>query len=273
LSFIAWASYRIGYSAPAGNDLARGLAFGDRVLHNLSVRSKQTLKSGATRATQTKRRQPARPRLRTAQPIGPTGSATRDRLVEAALTTLRTRGFPGTTARAIARTGKLNQALIFYHFGSLDRLLLAALDLTSARRLARYQSALADVTSITDAIDVMSRLYTEDVEVGHVGAVQEMVAGGSSVPGLRPEVGARMEPWVRFAESVIARLVKGTFLEGVLPTGHFAYAAVALYFGIETLTHLDGDRSRAEALFDTGKQLAPIADAMLTSATWTGDKP
>jgi hypothetical protein len=117
----------------------------------------------------------------------------------------------------------------------------------------------------------MSRLYAEDVEVGHVAAVQEMVAGGSSVPSLRPEVVARMEPWVRFADSVIARLLKGTFLDSVLPTGDVAYAAVALYFGIETLTHLDGDRNRAEALFDTGKQLAPIADAMLASASWTGE--
>jgi AcrR family transcriptional regulator len=211
--------------------------------------------------------------LRATQPAPSTGSATRDRLVDAALTTLRTRGFPGTTARAIARAGKLNQALIFYHFGSLDRLLLAALDLTSARRLARYQSALEDVTSITDAIAVMSRLYAEDVEVGHVAAVQEMVAGGSSIPGLRAEVVARTEPWVRFADAVIARLLEGTFLESVLPTRDFAYAAVALYFGIETLTHLDGDRRRAEALFETGHQLAPIVDAMLASATWTGEKP
>jgi AcrR family transcriptional regulator len=192
--------------------------------------------------------------------------------VEAALTTLRTHGFPGTTARAIARTGKLNQALIFYHFGSLDRLLLAALDLTSTQRLARYQSALTDVRSMSELIDVMSRLYVEDVEVGHVAAVQEMVAGGSSVPSLRLEVVARMEPWVRFADEVITRMLKGTFLESVLPTKDFAYAAVALYFGIETLTHLDGDRRQAEALFDTSKQLAPIADAVLTSASWTGEK-
>lgn len=253
--------------------MARGLAFADQVQHNLSIRSKLTLKTRPTRSPRSTRRAPARPRLRAAQASASTGSATRDRLVEAALTTLRTRGFPGTTARAIARAGKLNQALIFYHFGSLDRLLLAALDLTSAQRLARYQSALADVTSVTDAIDVMSRLYAEDVEVGHVAAVQEMVAGGSSIPGLRSEVAARMEPWVRFAEGVITRLLKGTFLESVLPTGDFAYAAVALYFGIETLTHLDGDRSRAEALFDTSKQLAPIADAILASATWTGGKP
>lgn len=192
--------------------------------------------------------------------------------MEAALTTLRTHGFPGTTARAIARTGKLNQALIFYHFGSLDRLLLAALDLTSAQRLARYQSALEDVTSLTELVELMSHLYAEDVEVGHVAAVQEMVAGGSSIPGLRPEVVARMEPWVRFADNVITRLLKGTFLESVLPTKDFAYAAVALYFGIETLTHLDGDRSRAEALFAMGTQLAPIADAVMSSARWTGEK-
>jgi AcrR family transcriptional regulator len=193
--------------------------------------------------------------------------------VKAALTTLRTHGFPGTTARAIARTGKLNQALIFYHFGSLDRLLLAALDLTSAQRLARYRSALLNVTSLAETVDVMSRLYAEDVEVGHVAAVQEMVAGGSSVPALRPEVVSRMEPWVEFADEVIQRLLEGSLLESVLPTKDFAYAAVALYFGIETLTHLDGDRSRAEALFDTGKQLAPIADAVLSSASWTGGKP
>jgi len=236
------------------------------------MRSKQSLKT-AGRGSAKPGPAAVRARRGAARAQGASGSATKRRLVEAALRTLRTHGFPGTTARAIARTGKLNQALIFYHFGSLDRLLLAALDLTSAQRLARYRSALANVTSLTDAVDVMSRLYAEDVEVGHVAAVQEMVAGGSSVPGLRPEVVARMEPWVRFADDVITRLLKGTFLESVLPTKDFAYAAVALYFGIETLTHLNGDRGRAEALFDTGKQLAPIADAALTSASWTGEKP
>jgi len=103
--------------------------------------------------------------------------------------------------------------------------------------------------------------------------VQEMVASGSSVPSLRHEVMARMEPWVRFAEEVMARLLKGTFLESVLPVGDFAFAAVALYFGIETLTHLEGDRSRADALFQTGMQIAPIADALLASASWSDEPP
>src|SRR5437588_723332 len=84
---------------------------------------------------------------------------------------------------------------------------------------------------------------------------------------------ARMTLATRGFPGATAPLLKGTFLDSMLPTADFAYAAVALYFGIETLTHLDGDRSRAEALFDTAKQLAPIADATLASATWTGDKP
>ncbi len=237
------------------------------------MRSKQTLKSSSSRTARPRRNPGARPRLRSTRGDTAIGLATRNRLVEAALATLRTSGFSGTTARAIARTGKLNQALIFYHFGNLDRLLLAALDLTSAQRLERYRSEVSSVSSLSELVEVMSHLYAEDIEVGHIAAVQEMIAGGSSVPGLRSSVVSRMEPWVQFADDVITRLVKGTFLEGVLPTKDFAYAAVALYFGIETLTHLDGNRTRAEALFDTAKQLAPIADVALTSATWTGGKP
>lgn len=196
---------------------------------------------------------------------------TRERLVGAALQTLISQGFAGTTARAIARTGNLNQALIFYHFGGVDRLLLAALDATSRARLERYRNATRDVTRVSDLVDVVASLYEEDVASGHVSAVQEMVAGGSSVPGLRKEVVARMEPWVAFAEEVLDRVLGGTVVERLLPIRELAFAAVALYFGIETLTNLDGDRTKAEALFATGRRLVRLAEAALQSAEWLGD--
>ena len=47
-------------------------------------------------------------------------------IVKAALETLREEGFAGASSRAIARRGGFNQALIFYHFGSLANLLLEA---------------------------------------------------------------------------------------------------------------------------------------------------
>jgi len=191
--------------------------------------------------------------------------------VRAALKTLTQEGFFGTTARAIARTEKVNQALIFYHFGSVDRLLLAALDATSQDRLGRYREGLAEVTRIVDLVEAMARLYKEDVLSGHITAVQEMVAGGSSVPALRQEVLARMEPWVVFAREVINRVTAGTVVEKLVPIDDLAFSAVALYFGIETITNLGGDRSRAETLFETGRRFAPIADALLQSATWVGE--
>src|SRR5882757_3601390 len=68
-------------------------------------------------------------------------SGTKLQIAEAALQTLRANGFAGSSARAIAHIGGFNQALIFYHFGSVQNALLAALDLISERRLADYGPA------------------------------------------------------------------------------------------------------------------------------------
>src|ERR1700721_2809641 len=63
---------------------------------------------------------------------------TRRVLVEAAITTLKEDGYAGASARAIAKRAGSTQGLIFYHFGSVANLLLAALDAVSAERLAHY---------------------------------------------------------------------------------------------------------------------------------------
>ena len=214
------------------------------------MRSKRTLKSPA------------------AQP----GSATtRRRLVGAALKTLTEKGFAGATARTIAGRARVNQALIFYHFGSVDRLLIAALDATSSARLERYRAALREVTKLSPLIDVMAGLYKEDVASGPITAVQEMVAGASSVPSLRKEVLARMTPWIGFAREMLDRLLAASVVPKMVSIDDLAFAAVAFYFGVETITNLAGDRARADALFSTGRRLAPIADALLQSASWIGE--
>ena len=191
--------------------------------------------------------------------------------MRAALKTLTQRGFTGATARVIAREARVNQALIFYHFGSVDQLLLAALDATSQARLDRYRAALKGTTRFAELIDIMTRLYREDILSGHVTAVQELVAGASSAPALRREVLRRMTPWLDFAREVLGRMLTGTVVERMVSIDDLAYAAVAFYFGIETLTNLSADRARVDALFESGKQLATVADAILQSATWVGE--
>src|SRR5258708_391652 len=91
---------------------------------------------------------------------------TKQQIAQAALAALRTEGFGGATSRAIARIGGFNQALIFYHYGSLENVLLAALDLTSMERMARYRDAVDNTHSVEELVQVARRIYREDSESG-----------------------------------------------------------------------------------------------------------
>jgi AcrR family transcriptional regulator len=188
-------------------------------------------------------------------------SATRTKLVDAAIETLKGEGYAGTSARAIAERAGLNQGLIFYHFGSVANLLLAALDSVSATRMEQYGAAVEQVGSPTELVDVATTIFREDLDAGHVAVLVEMIAGASSTPGLGPEVSARLGPWFAFAEQAVTTTL-GSPLDSVLPPGDVAYAIVALYLGLEMLTHLDGDRARALALFAHAKNLAALLQAL-----------
>ena len=174
-------------------------------------------------------------------------------IVEAALETLKEEGFAGASSRAIARRGGFNQALIFYHHGSVEGLLLAALDRTSEERLARYRAALDGVRTLDELVVRMGELYEEDKASGHVRVVSQMVAGSVNRPELAREVLARMEPWVAFAEETLARV-----LPPGLPVPELAYGIVTFYLGVNLLTHLDPRHERADALFRTARELAPL---------------
>src|SRR5438034_11812268 len=94
-------------------------------------------------------------------------------IVDAALETLREEGFAGATSRAIARRGGFNQALIFYHHGSVEALLLAALARTSEERLARYREAVGEVETLDELVPAMADLWEEDKAAGHVRVVSQ----------------------------------------------------------------------------------------------------
>jgi len=187
---------------------------------------------------------------------------TRRVLVEAAIETLKDAGYAGASARAIAERAGSNQGLVFYHFGSVANLLLAALDAVSADRLERYTEAVATVRSPTELVDVAADIFSQDLDAGYVTVLVEMIAGASSTPGLGPEVAARIGPWFEFARGAIETTFVGSPLEALIPAGDVAYGVVALYLGLEMLSHLNGDRAPAVALFAHAKNLAGLLAAL-----------
>jgi AcrR family transcriptional regulator len=190
-------------------------------------------------------------------------SETQSRIVEAALETLKTKGFAGSSAREIARTGDFNQALVFYHFGSVHNLMLAALDLVSDRRMRAYEPAFERARTVPELATLARQIYDEDLKNGYVTVLGEMVAGGVSDPGLGGQVAARLQPWLDLVERKVHALLGGSLLEAVVPPRDLAFAVIALYLGMDMLAGLDGDHSRAESLLELGSRSAPLLGTLL----------
>ena len=197
------------------------------------------------------------------------GSNTRRALIEAAVKVLKSRGFNGASARAIATEAGVNQALVFYHFGTVAELLLAALDEVSARRLRRYTTELADVTNSVSLIALATKVFREDIDSGDIAVLAEMIAGSSSAPELGAEVAKRIAPWKDFASVAVESGLAASGLASLLPIGAVSHAAVALYLGLEMLSHLEADRAGATLLFEQLARLAPVLDAIRVPAKTT----
>jgi AcrR family transcriptional regulator len=192
------------------------------------------------------------------QPASAGSEESRQALVRGAVEALRDVGYAGASAREIARRAGCNQGLVFYYFGSVPNLLLAALDEVSETRRLRYQEAVDRASGPVGLVDTARAVFEEDLDAGHIAVLAEMIAGASSTPGLAPEVAARIAPWRTFAADAVGGVLDGTSLPALVEPDLLAHAVVALYLGLEMLAHLDGDRAPALALFDRARQLTGL---------------
>jgi AcrR family transcriptional regulator len=191
-------------------------------------------------------------------------AGTKRDIVLAAIETLRRNGYHGASAREIARIGAFNQALIFYHFGSVQKLMLAALDYVSERRLEAYKPSFEAASTVPELAALAHEIYAADLEQGFVTVLAELVAGGMSDTELGQQVFERIRPWLSMVEAKLGELVSGTALERIVPARDAAFAIVALYLGIDLMSQLLNDRAAAESLLDLGTRYAPAAQALLS---------
>jgi AcrR family transcriptional regulator len=181
-------------------------------------------------------------------------------LVAAAIQALRETGFAGASAREIASRAGYSQALVFYHFGSVNDLLLAALDEVSARRMEAYRGLLEHASSMTALAESARAIFIQDLDAGYVRVLTEMITGAQAVPGLGDQVAARLRPWRDLAEEAVRRALGRSAASLLLPPAEAGHALVAVFLGLELLTTLDSDRDAALAVFDRLRSLARMLD-------------
>ena len=128
---------------------------------------------------------------------------TKSELVAAAITSLTEDGYGGTTARSIATRAECNQAAIYYHFGGIDELLIAALEVSSQLRLDRYKETITGDPTLSELLELIEGLYDEDRGSGHLSVLTELVGGITATPALREGIERSTAPWLEFVESRI----------------------------------------------------------------------
>ncbi|HET6950659.1 MAG TPA: TetR/AcrR family transcriptional regulator [Acidimicrobiales bacterium] len=191
-----------------------------------------------------------------------TARATRARIIDAALAALRADGIAGLSARSIARRGGFNQALIFYHFGSVEGLLVAVARSESERRSALYAEALRAVTSLPELVAVARRLHDEEFQAGTVAALTQMLAGAVGSEDLARGIRESLDPWTTLVGETIDRLLADTPFADLLPAADLTAAVAALFLGIELFTSIDPGAAGG-SLFTTMETVAALVDGLL----------
>lgn len=184
---------------------------------------------------------------------------TRRRLLDAADQVLREQGYAGVSARTIATAAEVNSALVFYHFGGVDQLLLAALDRATEERMALHRATASAARTVEELVEAAATIYRTDLERGYLAQFGELVAAAVTKPALRDEISTRAEPWVDFVAEHWERVVGGSPLGRLLPARDVADAALTFYLGVNLFSVIDPDRERTDSVFALASRLAPRA--------------
>ena len=187
---------------------------------------------------------------------------TKTRIIEATIETLKVEGITGASARAIARTGDFNQALIFYHFGSIDDVLVATIEYTSQQRIERYRERLEGIRTLGELAQVAADLHSEDMEEGNLTVLTQLMAGATGDPEMGKRLRTAFDPWIQVVADALTAALDDSPFASMVPMDDAAMAVSALFLGIEQLTHLDPDRAPT-TLYTTLQLLAGLLEALI----------
>lgn len=185
-------------------------------------------------------------------------SDTKDRLLDATIETLRAKGIAGVSARTIAATAGVNQALVFYHFGSVDQLLTAACARATAQRVDVFRERFAGVRSLRELLDVGREVHATERAQGNVTVLAQLLAGAQHDPALASATATGLELWTRELESVLDRVLRRTPLAEVTDVPGLARAVAATFIGIEL--YEGADPRSAEAALDALDRLGTVLE-------------
>ena len=200
---------------------------------------------------------------------------TKQRLIDGALRAIRTHGIAGVSARTVAAAAGVNQALVFYHFGSVDDLLAAACRTATLQRVEVYRDRFGAVTSLRELLDLGRTLHEEERRQGNVAVLAQLLAGAQSDERLAEPVGAALRLWTDQIEATLRRILDTSALRELAEPAGLAAAVSAAFIGLELYEGVDAAGATAAlnaldqlaVLIDVVEDLGPVARRALQART------
>jgi AcrR family transcriptional regulator len=170
---------------------------------------------------------------------------TRDKLLEAAAVALAEDGVAAVSARTVAARAGVNQALVFYHFGTVSGLLDAAVRRSVDDAVAPYRDRFREVTSLGELLEVGRELHEREARGGNVQQMAQVMAGAMRDETLAGAGRYAMDRWSTELEGVLRRVLPTTPLAGLLDPGGLSRAVAAGFIGLELYDQVDPDATTA----------------------------
>lgn len=193
-------------------------------------------------------------------------STIRQQLVDGAIETIRQQGITGASARSIAHTAGVDEALIHHHFASLPELLAEASRVVVQAWVATFQDRFAGVSSLRELLVVGRELWAEERDRGNVVVLSQLLAGAQGDPLLAAATGSALQSWVVEVGRVIRCLVAGSPLADLVDPALAARAVCASFVGLSLFGAVDDVASPfdiLESLTGFAEDLKPLERRLL----------
>jgi AcrR family transcriptional regulator len=187
---------------------------------------------------------------------------TRPMLLNAALRTIGEHGFAGASARTIAAAAGQNQALVFYHFGTVNDLIAEACRVSTEQRIALYREEFDAANTFAELLAVGRRVHVTEHAEGNVAVLAQLLAGARGNEVVGAAVADAINLWVVEVEKTLRRVLADSPLEPLVDLGGLARSISAGFVGIELLEGIDPEGA-ARALGSL-EQLAVLTESLLT---------
>jgi AcrR family transcriptional regulator len=198
---------------------------------------------------------------------------TKAKILEAAFRRLASDGYAALSVREIARDAGVNHALINYHFGSKDQLVIEVLDAANRRLLERQTTMYGGPGGFAQKWAQARRFYESDLGSGFVRVQAELWGASFSNPGLREKFLPRVLAWKELVlagvrEALLACDARGISVPPAVNAEVIACWISEFWLGMEfsDLLGVKREQVQHEAALDAVQSLLEALDAAAPAA-------